>query len=352
MPVHRALAALALLAPSAAALAATYQLAVDVPASLGGSDRLPNQILQSDAGAYSLVSTLGAGVAISALHLEASGGWTLSAAHAFNAGGTDYEARDLVSWNGASHALILDGGAAGIPADARIDALMRHPATNVPVLSFDVPVTISGTTYDPGDLVASGGSFAIYWDASAAGVPPEANLVGADVDASGVLVVAFDVPVTLGGTTYLPGQLVGVGAGGFSSYALDASWPAGTQLRDLAFIPAPGTVPDGSAVPGTPLTVVKSGTNLALSWGSSCKAADTDYEVYEGALGSWYSHASKVCSTAGATSVTFAAPAGLTYYLVVPRNALREGSYGRATSGAERPQGSAACLTREIGVCP
>src|SRR5206468_2510847 len=158
--------------------------------------------------------------------------------------------------------------------------------------------------------------------------------------------LSFDVPTTLGGTDYQPGQLVEwVSGTAFQSYFVDPSWPPSAQLRDFALAPAAGTAPDGSLVPGTPLRAVKSGaSNVALSWGASCVTSDTDYEVYEGTIGTYYSHASSVCTTAGALTTTFTPAAGSTYYLVVPRNAVREGSYGKSSGGTERPVGSAPCL--------
>jgi hypothetical protein len=81
--------------------------------------------------------------------------------------------------------------------------------------------------------------------------------------------------------------------------------------------------------------------SITLTWPPSCSNADTDYEVYEGEIGAWYSHVSPasgaVCSTGGATGATFDAGAGNRYYLVVPRDALIEGSYGQDGDGLERP---------------
>ena len=106
-----------------------------------------------------------------------------------------------------------------------------------------------------------------------------------------------------------------------------------------------GRVPDGVEVPGTQLTMAKTGgPEVALSWGASCVAGDTDFEIYEGVQGEFASHTSKLCSTLGATSTTFLPATDSSYYLVVPRNADREGSYGTDSNGVERPQGAAACL--------
>ena len=105
-----------------------------------------------------------------------------------------------------------------------------------------------------------------------------------------------------------------------------------------------GAVPDGNGVPGTPLTIRQDGSGqLVLTWGASCAARDVDYAVYEGTLGSCYSHAPRLCSTGGATTVTLSTDGMSHYYLVVPRSSLVEGSYGVASNGAERPQGSPSC---------
>jgi hypothetical protein len=99
--------------------------------------------------------------------------------------------------------------------------------------------------------------------------------------------------------------------------------------------------------------VSAAGGNLTLTWGSSCRTSDTDYEVYEGTLDAYYSHTQKLCSTGGATTATFPQPPGSTYYLVVSRNPACEGSYGKASDGSQRPQGTSACVPQLIAAaCP
>jgi hypothetical protein len=91
---------------------------------------------------------------------------------------------------------------------------------------------------------------------------------------------------------------------------------------------------------------------LALDWGASCDDTDDDYAVYEGVGPDFTSHVSRLCSTGGSNAATlFPGGAALTYYLVVPRQATREGSYGHASDGTERPQALAPCLAREIVDC-
>ncbi len=65
------------------------------------------------------------------------------------------------------------------------------------------------------------------------------------------------------------------------------------------------------------------GGDIMLSWGDSCSPTDIDYTIYEGKIGSWYSHRARFCSTGTAITATFTPATDDSYYLVVPRNALR-----------------------------
>lgn len=111
-----------------------------------------------------------------------------------------------------------------------------------------------------------------------------------------------------------------------------------------------GAVPTGEGA-STPLTLERFGANLLLSWGASCSTNDTDYEIYEGSMDLYYSHGLKLCSTGGATGAVVFPAAGDTYYLVVPKNASGEGSYGLTGNGLERPQGAPACMVQQAGAC-
>ena len=93
------------------------------------------------------------------------------------------------------------------------------------------------------------------------------------------------------------------------------------------------------------------GLNLTLNWGDSCQSSDGSYAVYEGTIGDFGSHERIVCSTGGLTTHSFEADTSSTYYLVVPTNGSLEGSYGRASSGDERPSSLLACRPQAIGSC-
>ena len=119
-------------------------------------------------------------------------------------------------------------------------------------------------------------------------------------------------------------------------------------------VEGPGAVPDGGSVGGMPLTIrQEAGGEITVSWGSSsCATTDTDYEIYEGTVDDFASHTPIYCSTEGATEKTFTPPGTSTYYLVVPRNASTEGSYGHRSDGSERPFGISACLPQLLAACP
>jgi hypothetical protein len=112
-----------------------------------------------------------------------------------------------------------------------------------------------------------------------------------------------------------------------------------------------GAVPDGSTIPGLPLTLERSGDLLSLAWGPSCNPADGDYAVYEGTMGSFVTIWPLLCSTNGGTTATVAPASENQFYLVVPQNESNEGSYGTTGAGAERPASSSACRPQAIGVC-
>jgi hypothetical protein len=125
------------------------------------------------------------------------------------------------------------------------------------------------------------------------------------------------------------------------------------DLRTGPFLAGAGRVPDQAQYSGTPLRVTKAGgSQITLTWAPSCLASDTDYAIYEGTLGSYYTHSSLFCTTGGLTVKTFTPHSGDIYYLVVPLNPIQEGSYGTRSSGPERPPGSAPCLPQSIGTCP
>jgi hypothetical protein len=217
------------------------------------------------------------------------------------------------------------------------------------VLSFDTPVVLEGVEYGPSDLaVFRDGHFAPYWDAAVAGVPDGSNVTGASLANDGTLLLTFDVPTTLSGLDTMPGTVVAFEQGTtFAPFIVDPLWPASVHLTGFTVAPSgAGSLPDALTVSAS------AGGDLTLSWGVSCAPSDSDYEVYEGIIGSYYSHTARLCSTGGATTITFSPAGPNRYYLVVPRNVQREGSYGTSSTGAERPAPPSACLIQQLDACP
>ena len=104
--------------------------------------------------------------------------------------------------------------------------------------------------------------------------------------------------------------------------------------------------------------------DIVLSWEASCGGGAEDYSIYEGLLGDWYSHTQLTCTDLGDVPGCLVVggcvlreeitpgPEGH-YYLVVPRNAIEEGSYGLGEDGDERPKASSGCVTAQsLEACP
>ena len=139
------------------------------------------------------------------------------------------------------------------------------------------------------------------------------------------------------------------------TYATDASVSNGGWYIDDVKIDYKSTCTTGSSSAGLVknyLTMSKSGTNLSLSWqvpGGTCQV--TGYGVYRGIL-PWtaYNYASLTCA---ATGTTYSTPqdTGSYYFVVVPNNSTTEGSYGKASSGTERPVAATPCRTQNLTIC-
>jgi hypothetical protein len=346
-----------------AAMASDYYLSTDVPANLGGTTYEENDVVRKDSGdSYSLKNSHPSKANVSSLHRRDDGKWQFSPAHPTDLGGTTYEARDIVDYDGSTYSSLLDGGDAGIPKGSRIDAVFYDTSDNI-VVSFDTPTTIDSTTYEKSDLVVydeGTKSFSSYWDASDAGVPVQSNVVGAD-EIGGNIVVTFDVPTTIDSTTYKNGDLAewNDGTKTFSTFFSDASWPPSAQTHGVCGLPSspsfPGGVPD--SLPATALKVDLAAVegDIDLTWGASCSTGADDYSIYEGTIGDFTGHDQKDCTTGGALLETLTPAAGDTYYIVVPSNTVNdeEGSYGTDSSGTERVRGASPCKTdRNQAVCP
>lgn len=91
---------------------------------------------------------------------------------------------------------------------------------------------------------------------------------------------------------------------------------------------------------------------ITLFWDVSCIGTDNHYAMYEGTLGDFSSHSARFCSITGDVQITFPPAERDTYYLVVPRSAVHEGSYGSDGNGQERPAAVDPCLPQVTAACP
>jgi hypothetical protein len=329
------------IAPSAGCI--DYYFPFDIPATVAGVEFQPNEIAHGVNNSYSVQQTLAPQVQVGAIHLLPDGSWLFAPAYPVTLQNQEFLPADIVSFDGSNYALILHGADYGIPPGARIDALMINNNSRL-LISLDIPLDSSSGTLYPSDLESIEGG--LYWSGKTAGVPDHANLVGAALDGD-QLVVSFDTPLALDGAEYAPGELVQWNGGtSFSLYAQDPGWPAEARPADFAFNAAAGSIPNV-------LKVTKDANgSVILNWTTSCLATDSDYEIYAGTIGSYYNHSSQLCSTGGATTQQLQPPPGSVYFLVVPRNATAEGSYGKSSNGLERPSAEIACKPRVIACSP
>ena len=162
--------------------------------------------------------------------------------------------------------------------------------------------------------------------------------------------MSFDVPTTLGLNTFLPGHVDAWNGLAFSLFEPLAGWPVRSFINAMSFLPAPGLVPTTMTV----LRLLQDGSQINLTWSPSCSVGAEDYGIYEGALGSWYTH-TRVDCTDGLHDLTedIGTTSGDRYYLVVAENNNDEGSYGTDSSNVERPVGTAQCVpTQALAPCP
>jgi hypothetical protein len=340
----------------------------DVPTDLPpGTTYLPWDIVRDDSGTYSLHFTHPVNTPLNGLHQLCSGDWLLSVEAPTDLGGTTYDPRDVILFDGVNYGLFFCGGPIGVPAGTDVDAaFVLGPDTGDLVVSFDVPTDLSaigGAVYDPADLVqfmrtgpgcAGWSIVGPYFDASAA-TPPVAlsdNVTGADVR-GGDTILNFDVPTAIGSPDYLPGQQVAWDGAAFSLFNASASWPISSRVDAMAFPPDPGSVPSSGAASLRLTKPAGFPPTIRLIWGPASSAGAEDYGIYEGTIGSWTSHTAIDCHDDGGDLQEDITPqAASSYYLVVPNNPNDEGSYGTNSGGSPRPPGTATCRPTQALDCP
>ena len=164
--------------------------------------------------------------------------------------GTPAEPRDIVEYNRATGTFVLnlDGSAIGVPAGAHIDALSLNGASE-PQLSFSTAVTLPGVgaVEDEDVVVFSGGTFAMVYDGSAAGVASALDVDGIQtVTGPAGWLLSFDTSGTVGGVTFDDEDVIRYDSG-LGTYAMyfdaSASDPVDWPSADLTALPESGALP-------------------------------------------------------------------------------------------------------------
>ncbi len=167
---------------------------------------------------------------------------------------------DVVRYDGVAYKPEFDASANGVPAGAYCDAVAVDPSGDL-VLSFDVTTLLPGPlTANDEDLVRVTGasSYTLLFDGDAIGIPPEADVDGAQLLAVGNLAVSLDVTASVGGVTaddedvleYVPSS--GFWSISYDGSAQDADWAAADL--DALTLNQPACVGDttGDGITGTP----------------------------------------------------------------------------------------------------
>lgn len=199
---------LLLLAAAAQARAATELATIsaspDTTAVFGGLEIRDHGVFSDDlAGLLAPVSLgdLPESAAVDAFHDAGDGTVLFSLDTGADLDGLPVSPADVVSWDGSTYALVFDALAAGVPAGTDLDALTADGDDLL--LSFDTTVDLPGGPFDDEDLVRwDGSTFSLELDGEAAGVPPGADLDAAHRLINGNLLLSFDTGGVVGGVTF------------------------------------------------------------------------------------------------------------------------------------------------------
>ena len=124
-------------------------------------------------------------------------------------GGNVYVPGDVISWNGSTHGLAFDSGAAGLPAGLIADAVGRDVLGNI-LLSFDHVANLgAGVIAADEDVVRFVGlTPSIAFDGSASGLADGLDVDGLHDLGVGRFVLSFDTGGTIGGVAFADEDLL------------------------------------------------------------------------------------------------------------------------------------------------
>jgi hypothetical protein len=153
---------------------------------------------------------------------------------------------DVARYDGSTYTIDFDASANGVPDGVRCDAVTVDASGDL-VVSFDVAVELPGpiTAHDE-DLVRVDGasSYTLLFDGSAEGVPEVADLDGAHLLANGDFAVSLDITATVGGVDADDEDVLQYEPGpmtwslAYDGSTQDADWAAADA--DAIALPEPG----------------------------------------------------------------------------------------------------------------
>ena len=159
------------------------------------------------------------------------------------AGGVVANPNDVVSWNGATHAILFDGATRGIPSGVQVDAI---GFSNGLVLSFDTDVALPGgiTAADEDLVKVIGSTYTMVFDGSNFGIDRALDVDGAQALVGGGYLVSFDTAGTVGAITFQDEDILknigGTWSMEFDGSVADPDW--GPADMDALQVPEPGFV--------------------------------------------------------------------------------------------------------------
>jgi hypothetical protein len=350
----------------------TLYVSPDVPTDPDGPlTFLPWEIVRHEhlsAAPFALEMGIPGNPALDALQkMDTPGDWLFSVEAPNDLGGSlpnPAMPRDVVRLDaGGTFSLFFDGSCVvgAVPISSNIDALYLEAGDAGPlVVSFDVPTTIAGATVLPSELVRylPAGAPPCGWQIAGSVIdfatlgnyfPGSTNVTGADFVA-GEWILSFDIPVDVAppaGPTRTPGQLVSTDGVVWNHFHDDLQtegapgWPISSLVDALSCQANPGRIDPAVSQ----IRLDKNLPQIEIFCGGSCSSGGEVYGLYEGTIANVGAGVHDHVAVGGACAETcpgsiFRVPpaATSTYYLVVPNNYKEEGSYGIASSGAERPQ--------------
>lgn len=122
-------------------------------------------------------------------------------------GNTTYFPSDVIRWNGAQWSLEFNGRANGIPDGINLDALAMVGSSLL--FSIDVSAVLGGIYFTDSDVIAfDGEDFALYLQASSAGIGQATDTDAVHVNGQGGVLLSFDISESVAGITFADEDII------------------------------------------------------------------------------------------------------------------------------------------------